>query len=155
MSATSTVLDMGFLAALMMLLLYLALIGLAVALAMRNALIYVTALLAPLVFASSVLPLFRDSARKIVHLGVALVVSKLAIVVTLTPRREDDGQRHRPHRQRRPVPGRGGSARGALRRDRVLRRRLVHADGALQAHAHRRGRHGRRRGRSAVGAAAP
>lgn len=79
----SSVLDMGFLAVLMMLLLYLALIGLATALAMRNALIYVTALLAPLVFASSVLPLFRDSARKIVHLGVALVVSKLAIVATL------------------------------------------------------------------------
>src|SRR5690606_22181911 len=64
----SSVLDMGFLAVLLMLLLYLALIGLATALAMRNALIYVTALLAPLVFASSVLPLFRDSARKIVHL---------------------------------------------------------------------------------------
>ena len=47
----SSVLDMGFLAVLMMLLLYLALIGLATALAMRNALIYVTALLAPLVFA--------------------------------------------------------------------------------------------------------
>jgi hypothetical protein len=81
--SASAVLDMGFLAALMMLLLYLALIGLAVALAMRNALIYVTALLAPLVFASSVLPTFRDSSRKIVHLGVALVVSKLAIVATL------------------------------------------------------------------------
>jgi hypothetical protein len=81
--SASAVLDMGFLAALMMLLLYLALIGLAVALAMRNALIYVTALLAPLVFASSVLPTFRDSSRKIVHLGVALVVSKLAIIATL------------------------------------------------------------------------
>ena len=79
----SSVLDMGFLAVMTMLLLYLALIGLAVALAMRNALIYVTALLAPLVFASSVLPLFRDSARKIVHLAIALVVSKLAIVATL------------------------------------------------------------------------
>jgi hypothetical protein len=51
---------------------------------MRNALIYVTAALAPLVFASSVLPMFRDSARKIVHLAVSLVVSKLAIVITLT-----------------------------------------------------------------------
>ena len=66
----SSMLDMGFLAVLTMLLLYLALLGLAVALAMRNALIYVTALLAPLVFASSVLPMFRDSARKIVHLAV-------------------------------------------------------------------------------------
>jgi hypothetical protein len=75
---------MGFLAVLMMLFMYLALIGLAVALAMRNALIYVAAFLAPLVFASSVLPLFRESARKIVHLLVALIVSKLAIVATLT-----------------------------------------------------------------------
>lgn len=75
---------MGFLAVLLLLFLYLALIGLAIALAMRNALIYVTAALAPLVFASSVLPMFRDSARKIVHLGVSLVVSKLAIVITLT-----------------------------------------------------------------------
>ncbi len=55
---------MGFLAVLMMLFMYLSLIGLAVALAMRNALIYVTAVLAPLVFASSVLPMFRESARK-------------------------------------------------------------------------------------------
>jgi hypothetical protein len=75
---------MGFLAVLMMLLMYLALIGLAVALAMRNALIYVTAVMAPVAFASSVLPLFRESSRKIIHLGVALIVSKLAIVVTLT-----------------------------------------------------------------------
>lgn len=75
---------MGFLAVLLLLFMYLALIGLAIALAMRNALIYVTAALAPLAFASSVLPMFRDSARKIVHLAVSLVVSKLAIVITLT-----------------------------------------------------------------------
>lgn len=75
---------MGFLAVLILLFMYLALMGLAVALAMRNALIYVTAALAPIVFASSVLPVFRDSARKIVHLGVSLIVSKLAIVITLT-----------------------------------------------------------------------
>ena len=75
---------MGFLAVLLLLFMYLALIGLAVALAMRNALIYMIAALAPLVFASSVLPMFRDSARKIVHLAISLVVSKLAIVITLT-----------------------------------------------------------------------
>lgn len=75
---------MGFLAVLMMLFMYMALIGLAIALAMRNALIYVTAAMAPLVFASSVLPMFRESARKIVHLAVSLIVSKLAIVITLT-----------------------------------------------------------------------
>lgn len=75
---------MGFLAVLILLFMYLALMGLAVALAMRNALIYVTAALAPIVFASAVLPVFRDSARKLVHLGVSLIVSKLAIVVTLT-----------------------------------------------------------------------
>jgi hypothetical protein len=82
--SAGAVTNMGFLAVLMLLFMYLALIGLAVALAMRNALIYVVAFLAPLVFASSVLPLFRDSARKIIHLGVALVLSKLAIVATLT-----------------------------------------------------------------------
>jgi hypothetical protein len=76
--------EMGFLAVVLLLFMYLALIGLAMALAMRSALIYVTAALAPLVFASSVLPMFRDSARKIVHLAVSLVVSKLAIVITLT-----------------------------------------------------------------------
>ena len=81
--SAGTVTGMGFLAVLVFLLLYLALIGLTVALAMRNALIYVTAVLAPLVFASSVLPLFRESARKLVHLAVALIVSKLAIAVTL------------------------------------------------------------------------
>jgi len=82
--SAGAVTGMGFLAVLMLLFMYLALIGLAVALAMRNALIYVVALMAPLVFASSVLPLFRESARKIIHLGVALVLSKLAIVATLT-----------------------------------------------------------------------
>jgi hypothetical protein len=82
--STSAMSGMGFLAVLMMLLMYFALIGFAVALAMRNALIYVTAVMAPVVFASSVLPLFRESSRKIIHLGVALIVSKLAIVVTLT-----------------------------------------------------------------------
>jgi hypothetical protein len=82
--ANGAISGMGFLAVLMLLFMYMALIGLATALAMRNALIYVTALLAPLVFASSVLPLFRESARKVIHLGVALIVSKLAIVATLT-----------------------------------------------------------------------
>ena len=82
--STSVMSGMGFLAVLMMLLMYFALIGLAVTLAMRNALIYVTAVMAPVVFASSVLPLFRESSRKIIHLGVALIISKLAIVVTLT-----------------------------------------------------------------------
>lgn len=82
--SAGAVTGMGFLAVLMLLFMYLALIGLCVALAMRNALIYVTAVMAPLVFATSVLPLFRDSARKIIHLGVSLIVSKLAIVATLT-----------------------------------------------------------------------
>lgn len=61
----------------------LSLIGLSVSLFMRAALIYVAAALAPIVFAADVLPLFRGSARKLVHLLVALVLSKLAIVVTL------------------------------------------------------------------------
>lgn len=62
---------------------FVGLIGLVVALMMRSALIYVAAALAPLVWSANVLPLFRGSARKLVHLIVALVVSKLAIVVTL------------------------------------------------------------------------
>jgi hypothetical protein len=62
---------------------YLGLLGLAVALFMRNALIYLTAALAPIVWSTSVLPLLRGSSRKLVHLTVALIVSKLAIVITL------------------------------------------------------------------------
>ncbi len=50
---------------------------------MRNALIYLTAALAPIVWSTSVLPMFRGSARKLVHLTVSLIVSKLAIVITL------------------------------------------------------------------------
>jgi len=61
----------------------LSLIGLSVSLYMRAALIYVAAALAPIVFAADVLPLFRGSGRKLIHLLVALVLSKLAIVVTL------------------------------------------------------------------------
>lgn len=62
---------------------FIGLIGLVVALMMRSALIYVAAALAPIVWSANVLPLFRGSARKLVHLTVALVVSKLAIVITL------------------------------------------------------------------------
>lgn len=76
-------LSSSFIGPLVLLFGYIALLGLAVALAMRGALIYVVAALAPLVFASSVLPSMRASARKLVHLAVALIVSKLAIVVTL------------------------------------------------------------------------
>ena len=62
---------------------FIGLIGLVVALMMRSALIYVAAAMAPIVWSANVLPLFRGSARKLVHLTVALVVSKLAIVITL------------------------------------------------------------------------
>ena len=62
---------------------FIGLIGLVIALIMRSALIYVVAALAPIVWSANVLPLFRGSARKLVHLTVALVVSKLAIVITL------------------------------------------------------------------------
>lgn len=62
---------------------YVGLLGLAVALFMRNALIYLTAALAPIVWSTSVLPIFRGSARKLVHLTVSLIISKLAIVITL------------------------------------------------------------------------
>ena len=62
---------------------FIGLIGLVVALMMRSALIYVAAALAPLVWSSAVLPIFRGSSRKLIHLLVALIVSKLAIVITL------------------------------------------------------------------------
>ena len=62
---------------------FIGLIGLVVALMMRSALIYVAAALAPLVWSSAVLPMFRGSSRKLIHLLVALIVSKLAIVITL------------------------------------------------------------------------
>lgn len=62
---------------------FIGLIGLVVSLMMRSALIYLVAALAPLVWSANVLPLFRGSARKLIHLAVALIVSKLAIVVTL------------------------------------------------------------------------
>ena len=47
---------------------FIGLIGLVVALMMRSALIYVAAALAPIVWSANVLPLFRGSARKLVHL---------------------------------------------------------------------------------------
>jgi type IV secretion system protein TrbL len=62
---------------------FVGLIGLVVALMMRSALIYVAAAMAPIVWSVNVLPLFRGSARKLVQLTVALIVSKLAIVITL------------------------------------------------------------------------
>ncbi len=62
---------------------FLGLLGLTVSMLMRSALIYLVAAMAPLVWSSSVLPLMRDSSRRLVHLLVALVVSKLAIVISL------------------------------------------------------------------------
>jgi hypothetical protein len=62
---------------------FIGLIGLVVSLMMRSALIYVVAAMAPLVWSLGVLPSFRGSSRKLVHLVVALVLSKLAIVITL------------------------------------------------------------------------
>ena len=62
---------------------FLGLLGLAVTMLMRSAMIYLVAALAPLVWSSSVLPIMRDSSRRLVHLLVALIVSKLAIVISL------------------------------------------------------------------------
>jgi hypothetical protein len=73
----------GFLAVLIMLVLYLGLMGLAIALGMRGALIYLVAALCPLAFSASVLPMFREAGRKIVHTMVALVFGKLATVISL------------------------------------------------------------------------
>ena len=62
---------------------FVGLIGLVVSLMMRSSLIYLAAALAQLVWSANVLPLFRGTARKLIHLTVALIVSKLAIVVSL------------------------------------------------------------------------
>jgi hypothetical protein len=75
--------QMGFISVLIFLFMALALLALSVALLMRNSLIYVTAAVAPLIFSSSVLPLFRPSARKMIQLNVSLILAKLAIVITL------------------------------------------------------------------------
>jgi hypothetical protein len=72
-----------FVGPLCLLLGFVGMLGLVVSLMMRSALIYVVAALAPLVWSTSVLPSMRGSARKLVHLAVSLVLSKLAIVVTL------------------------------------------------------------------------
>jgi hypothetical protein len=55
----------------------------AVVLFMRSALLYLVAAFAPIVWASSVSPVMRGSARRLVHLTVALVLAKPAISVTL------------------------------------------------------------------------
>jgi hypothetical protein len=72
-----------FVGPLCLLLGFVGLLGLVVSLMMRSALIYVVAALAPVVWSSSVLPSMRGSSRKLVHLGVSLILSKLAIVITL------------------------------------------------------------------------
>lgn len=72
-----------FVGPLLLLIGFLGLLGLTVSLMMRNALIYVAAALAPLVFSANILPAFRGSARKLVHLATALIISKLAICLTL------------------------------------------------------------------------
>lgn len=72
-----------FVGPLCLLLGFVGLIGLVVSLMMRSSLIYLAAALAPLVWSANVLPLFRGTARKLIHLTVALIVSKLAIVVSL------------------------------------------------------------------------
>ena len=55
----------------------------AVVLFMRSALLYVVAAFSPIVWASSVSPVMRGSARRLVHVTVALVLAKPAITVTL------------------------------------------------------------------------
>jgi hypothetical protein len=62
---------------------FIGLIGLTISLLMRSALIYLAAAIAPLVWSSTVLPVMRGSGRRLIHLLVALIFSKLAIVVTL------------------------------------------------------------------------
>jgi hypothetical protein len=81
--ASASLNQLGFVVVVVQLVWYLGLMGLGVAMGMRGTLIYLVAALCPLVFSSSVLPMFRESARKIVHIGVALIGSKLAVVIAL------------------------------------------------------------------------
>jgi hypothetical protein len=74
---------LGFLGVVIQLVMYLGLMGLGISMGMRGTLIYLVAALCPLVFSSSVLPMFRESSRKIVHVGIALIGSKLAVVIAL------------------------------------------------------------------------
>ena len=84
-TVTTTVGPLGttFVGPLALLFGFLGLIGLMISLMMRSSLIYVVAAMAPIVWSLGVLPSFRGSSRKLVHLAVSLIVSKLAIVITL------------------------------------------------------------------------
>ena len=83
MATTAGPLGSTFVGPLCLLFGFIGLVGLVVGLMMRSTLIYVVAAMAPIVWSANVLPLFRGSARKLVHLTVALVISKLAIVIAL------------------------------------------------------------------------
>ena len=50
---------------------------------MRSALLYFVAGFAPLVWSTSVLPMIRGAVRRLVHVAVALVLAKPAIVISL------------------------------------------------------------------------
>ena len=50
---------------------------------MRSTLLYLVAAFAPLVWSTSVLPMMRGGVRRMVHLAVALVLAKPAIVISL------------------------------------------------------------------------
>ena len=54
-----------------------------VVLFMRSSLLYLVAAFAPIIWASSVSPVMRGSARRLIHVTVALVLAKPAISVTL------------------------------------------------------------------------
>jgi len=54
-----------------------------VVLFMRSSMLYLVAAFAPIIWASSVSPVMRGSARRLVHVTVALVLAKPAISVTL------------------------------------------------------------------------
>jgi hypothetical protein len=74
---------LGLLGLLMQLILYVGLLGLGVSMGMRGALIYLVTALCPLVFSSSVMPMLRESSHKVIHTIVALIGSKLAVVVAV------------------------------------------------------------------------
>jgi hypothetical protein len=55
----------------------------AVVMFMRMSLLYLVAAFAPIVWSASVSPVMRGSGRRLIHLAVALVLAKPAIVITL------------------------------------------------------------------------
>ena len=109
-----------------------------VVLFMRSSLLYLVAAFAPLVWSSSVSPMMRGGVRRMVHVAVALVLAKPAIVISLAV----GMQLHRVGAA--ATAATAGCRRGRRAADRVLLLRggVVVAVGGVPAAALGRGRGG-------------